>query len=179
MAKEQLICTPFIHRTTVYSTYGLSDLWNIFIKWSYQLRSWTIFSGNMAAIIVICTVLIYAVVFAQCQVYVFENIEAHEQRISVLESSTANATTCCSTLKKENGLLKNQNQQLMTMMQNLSLQVLLLQQKVDSLTAVPSTPLAPPTPPPPMTTIPTQQTTTPSTTTTGSLFISSLQFFNT
>lgn len=133
----------------------------------------------MAAIVVICTVLIYAVLVAQCQVYVFEHIEEHEQRISVLESSTANATTCCSTLKKENGLLKNQNQQLMTMMQNLSLQVLLLQQKVDSLTAVPSTPLAPPTPPLPMTTVSTQQTTTPSTTTTGSLFISSLQFFNT
>lgn len=131
----------------------------------------------MAAIVVICTVLIYAVVIAQCQVYVFENIEEHEQRISVLESSITNVTTCCSTLHKENGLLKNQNQQLLTMMQNLSLQVLLLQQKVDSLTAVPSTTLAPPTPPPPMTTVPTQQTTTPSTTTTGSLLISYLQFF--
>lgn len=119
----------------------------------------------MAAIVVICTVLIYAVLVAQCQVYVFEHIEEHEQRISVLESSTANATTCCSTLKKENGLLKNQNQQMMTMMQNLSLQVLLLQQKVDSLTAVPNTTLAPTTSPQPITTVPYQQTATPSATT--------------
>lgn len=57
----------------------------------------------MAIIVVICTVLIYAVLVAQCQVYVIENIDEHEQRISVLESSISNAKTCCSTLEKEIG----------------------------------------------------------------------------
>lgn len=58
----------------------------------------------MAIIVVICTVLSYAVLVAQCQVYVIE--DKHEQRISVLESSISNATTCCSTLEKEMGRWK-------------------------------------------------------------------------
>nr|XP_022300505.1 fibrinogen-like protein 1 [Crassostrea virginica] len=110
----------------------------------------------MAVIVLIVSVLLDVVLVTHGQVYVFQNIEEHEQRISFLETSISNASTCCTSLKKENDLLKNQNQQLLLMMQNLSSQVSSLQQTMGALTTVSKTTVAPPTPPPatPTTTIP-------------------------
>lgn len=133
-----------------YSIYSLPFLWNVYqnndlINTGRLRKS---FSVKMAVIVLIVSLLLDVVLVTHGQVYVFQNIEEHEQRISFLETSISNASTCCTSLKKENDLLKNQNQQLLLMMQNLSSQVSSLQQTMGALTTVSKTTVAPPTPPP-------------------------------
>lgn len=95
--------------------------------------------SNMAGYVLIWAIFSSIDLLVHCQVYVFQNLDEHEQRISVLESSIANATSCCSALTKENEFLKIQNKQLFSMVQNLSAQFSALQQNMVALTTVPTT----------------------------------------
>ncbi|XP_061186687.1 fibrinogen-like protein 1 [Saccostrea echinata] len=96
-------------------------------------------NAKMATFVVIWCFLTILVHIIQCQVSLFQNLDAHEERISILESSIVNATSCCSALKKENEFLKLQHQQLMSMVQNLSIQVSALQQNAVAMSTVSTT----------------------------------------
>ncbi|XP_062606691.1 fibrinogen-like protein 1 [Saccostrea cucullata] len=110
----------------------------------------------MATFVVIWCFLTNFVLVSRCQVSLFQNLDEHEERISLLETSIANATSCCSSLKKENELIKLQNQQLMSLVQNLSIQMAAFQQNAVAFTTesttVTMTTQAPPPPTLPMST---------------------------